>query len=302
MVRLFCLCRFSLSIVFFEGRGLALTLVPGGVSHHDPAGMLALVSREPTLSVDRKGKHSRHHCRLETRPLEKFTLMFTNIVQGLSVCLAAMTTKEPLPLFAPLLQLWSGTAIRETSRRRSRRCRRSCGPCPRSRPSLFAACSRTVPSAGSLSPLRWSTSACSSPGLMQWVSKWVPPPPISLCISKRLWSPSERPYYYIPSVVLHFSAPPSSSIHHCPWCSPWVAKQGSSRTTLHYLLVLSVSVTQHEAVHLSAHRVEHISTCSMWMGAPCVPIHMLISFPSRGRPPPAELDCPSCFTWKHFGF
>lgn len=128
--------------------------------------------------------------------------------------------------------------------------------------------------------------------------------PLSLCISKRLCSPneSERPYYYIPSVVLHFSAPPSSSIHHCPWCSPWVAKQGSSRTMLHYLLVLSVSVTQHKAVHLSAHRVEHISTCSMWMGAPCVPIHMLISFPSRGRPPPAELDCPSCFTWKHFGF
>lgn len=31
--------------------------------------------------------------------------------------------------------------------------------------------------------------------------------------------------------------PPSSSIHHCPWCRPGVAKQGSSRTTLHYLLV-----------------------------------------------------------------
>lgn len=113
-----------------------------------------------------------------------------------------------------------------------------------------------------------------------------------------------RPYYYIPSVFRHFFAPPppSSSIHHCPWCSPWVAKQGSSRTTLHYLLVLSVSVTQHETVHLSAHRVAHISTCSKWMGAPCVPIHMLISFPSRGRLPPAKLDCPSCFTWKHFGF
>lgn len=127
--------------------------------------------------------------------------------------------------------------------------------------------------------------------------------PFSVC-KQRLCSSNEsaRPYDYIPSVVLHFSAPPSSSIHHCPWCNPWVAKQGSSRTTLHYLLVLSVSVTQLEAVHLSAHRVEHISTCSMWMGAPCVPIHMLISFPSRGLPPPAELDCPSCFTWKHFGF
>lgn len=67
-----------MSIVFFTGRGLALTLVPGGVSHHDPAGILALVSRESTLSVDRKGKHSRHHYRLETQPLETFTLIFTD--------------------------------------------------------------------------------------------------------------------------------------------------------------------------------------------------------------------------------
>lgn len=34
--------------------------------------------------------------------------------------------------------------------------------------------------------------------------------PLSLCISKRLCRPneSERPYYYIPSVVLHFLHPP----------------------------------------------------------------------------------------------
>lgn len=39
---------------------------------------------------------------------------------------------------------------------------------------------------------------------------------------------------------------------------PLSDEAGGNRTTPHYLLVLSVSVTQHETVHLSIHRVEHI--------------------------------------------
>lgn len=51
------------------GRALASTLVPRGLPHHDPADAVALVSREPTLSVNGKGKHSRHHRRWEAQPL-----------------------------------------------------------------------------------------------------------------------------------------------------------------------------------------------------------------------------------------
>lgn len=74
---------------------------------------------------------------------------------------------------------------------------------------------------------------------------------------------SESSYCYI-SRLCSTHLPHLLSIHHSPTCSHWVTKQGGNGTMPHYLLVLSVSVTQHETVHLSTHRT-HL--CSSF--APC---------------------------------
>lgn len=52
-------------VSFCSGRGLASPPVPGGVSYHNPADTIAMVSRESAVPFDRKGKYARHHCRLE---------------------------------------------------------------------------------------------------------------------------------------------------------------------------------------------------------------------------------------------
>lgn len=50
---------------FHTGRALASAPVSGGVSYHDPADAVAMVSRESAVPVDREGERPRHHRRLE---------------------------------------------------------------------------------------------------------------------------------------------------------------------------------------------------------------------------------------------
>lgn len=54
------------------GRILATALVPGRVSHSDPADTVAMVSRESTVPVDREGKQPCHHCRWQSQPFVDF--------------------------------------------------------------------------------------------------------------------------------------------------------------------------------------------------------------------------------------
>lgn len=75
-----CRCRIFSECCLCAGRELASAPVPGGVSHHDPAHAAALVSRESALPVDREGKHSRHHRRLETTTMVYSLPQFTPIL------------------------------------------------------------------------------------------------------------------------------------------------------------------------------------------------------------------------------
>lgn len=56
-----CMC--NKCIFFHTGGALASAPLPCGVSYHDPADAVAMVSRESAVPVDREGKRSRHHCR-----------------------------------------------------------------------------------------------------------------------------------------------------------------------------------------------------------------------------------------------
>lgn len=283
-----CLCT---------GRELASAPVPGGVSHHDPAYAAALVSRESALPVDREGKRSRHHRRLETTitvySLPQFTPIFTSRASwcrsfGQSMTwffLSQWALSRESVFSAP--QPWSGTAPKKTSRRRLRRCRRNSGPCPPSRLSLFAAFWPTAVFAGSSSPLRWSTSACSSLASTPWVLKSIffcPLVSSSRCVDMHWlcsYNEYESPYSYISPLFSIHLYPPHWSIHHCRSCSPWVAKQGAAGPCL-IISWSSPLVLPNMRRSTYLHTELNTSPCSMWMEAPCALIHMLISFPSWG--------------------
>lgn len=82
-------CSKGDGFIFHTGRALASAAVPGCVSYHDPAAAVAMVSRESTVLVDREGRYSRHHRRLESDACYVWlyrleTILVTTCSSGLS--------------------------------------------------------------------------------------------------------------------------------------------------------------------------------------------------------------------------